>query len=315
MHPRQPIPDAVLGLAVAQASALSVGQCRAGGMSDEAVRRLLREGQWAAVGRGLLVTCPGLETVDTRRWLALLAGGPGAALGLETAAALDGWGGAAPEVHLVVPAERRTVQPGPWTVLRTRIPFATRGLLSRTTTPRTCLDLCHRDPDRMVAYVTDAVNSRRTTAGQIQRELERWSRFPRRRFLLGLLDDTDEGALSVLENMWLRDVERAHGLPRGERQTRSRAGVRDVRYGRLLVELDGRLGHAGRGAFRDMWRDNVHLLHGEPTMRFGFHDVDQRACASAAMVAAVLRRQGMLLDPVTCSRGCVESESLRGLAA
>lgn len=315
MHARHPIPDALAGLASAQAGALSVEQCRLLGMPRASVRRLVREGRWASAGRGLLVTCPGTESSSTRHWLAVLAAGPGSALTLDTAARLDGWGRPGDEVHVMIPADRRSIPPGPWSVLRTRLPFTTRGTLPRTTTQRTCLELCRRDPDQMVAHVTDAVNSRRTTAGQIRRELELFGSFPRRRFLLGLLDDTDEGAMSVLENMWLRDVERAHGLPRGERQTRSRAGVRDVRYGRLLVELDGRLGHVGRGAFRDMWRDNVHLLHGELTMRFGFHDVDQRACASAAMVAAALRQQGMVLDPISCSRGCVEAESLRGLAA
>lgn len=310
MHPRQPVPEAITQLAIAQGGALTLAQCRMAGMGLEPVRRLVREGSWAMAGRGLLVTTPGLESLHTRRWLGILAAGDGAALALQTAAAMIGWGRPTDEVYLVVPASHRRVQPGPWTVMRTRVPFTTRGLLPVTTPERTVLDMVRRDPPQAVGLLTDVVNARCTTPAKILRELEKFDAFPRRAFVRGLLGDVGGGALSVLEVMWLREVERAHGLPRGERQSRSRAGHRDIRYGRLLVELDGRLGHTGRGAFRDMDRDNIHVLQGELTLRFGFHDVDRRPCAAAAMVALALRRLGMHVDPVSCPRGCVETESL-----
>ena len=76
-----------------------------------------------------------------------------------------------------------------------------------------------------------------------------------------MLVDVAEGAQSPLELTYLRDVERAHGLPTGSRQVRV-AGRRviwvDVDYEEYStrVELDGRLGHQGEGRFRDRRRDN-----------------------------------------------------------
>ncbi|MEL4359252.1 MULTISPECIES: hypothetical protein [unclassified Luteococcus] len=180
----------------------------------------------------------------------------------------------------------------------------------RTTVERTALDLVRQHPDKTVAILADAVNSRKTTAKRILAELEKFDIFPRREVVRGALGDVGQGALSVLEVMWLQDVERPHGLPAGVRQTRSRAGFRDIRYGPLLVELDGRLGHTGSAVFRDMDRDNLHVLQGETTMRFGFADTDQRPCACAAMVVAGLRMLGQPVDFRSCRRGCVESEAL-----
>lgn len=310
MTPRTPVPHSLRQLSAAQAGALSLAQCRMVGFSDDMVRRVLSQGFWVRAGRGLVVTNTNELTPETVRWLAILAAGEGAALGLETAASVAGWGQPIGEVQLVVPHGARHVQPGPWTVLRTRTPFTTVGDPPRTTPERTALDIIRRDPDRAVGTLTDVVNARRTTPDRLLRELDRFQTFPRRDFVRGLLGDVGEGALSVLEMMWLRDVERAHGLPRGERQTRSRAGLRDIRYGSVLVELDGQLGHTGRGAFRDMDRDNLHVLVGELTLRFGFGDVDRRPCAAAAMLAVALRGQGWALDPISCRRGCIESESL-----
>ena len=46
------------------------------------------------------------------------------------------------------------------------------------------------------------------------------TRLPRRRLLLEVLDDVSTGAYSALERRYLRDVERAHALPTGARQSR-----------------------------------------------------------------------------------------------
>jgi hypothetical protein len=62
--------------------------------------------------------------------------------------------------------------------------------------------------------------------------------------------DVAEGARSPLELAFLRNVERAHGLPRSERQLRwggRRVIWIDVDHllFRTRVELDGQLGHQG----------------------------------------------------------------------
>ena len=65
------------------------------------------------------------------------------------------------------------------------------------------------------------------------------------------------GALSPLERRYLRDVERAHGLPRAGRQLPDLVDgarvTRDVEYAAQAtdVELDGRLGHEAAEDRRD----------------------------------------------------------------
>ena len=106
--------------------------------------------------------------------------------------------------------------------------------------------------------------------------------------------------------MYLREVERPHGLPVGNRQ-RSRLGLpycTDVGYDsyRLLVELDGRDGHEGAGRFRDMRRDNRFAAGGFSTLRFGFFDVVDHPCAVAGQVWAVLAERGHSKSFSHCSR-------------
>jgi hypothetical protein len=58
-----------------------------------------------------------------------------------------------------------------------------------------------------------------------------------------VLVDVRDGVRSPIELDYLRDVERAHGLPVGQRQFARRNTEADVYYTDygLLVELDGRL--------------------------------------------------------------------------
>ena len=97
-----------------------------------------------------------------------------------------------------------------------------------------------------------------------------------------------------MEVRYLRDVERAHGLPDGRRQVRRRRTECDVWYEEygLLVELDGRRGHEGGGAFRDMRRDNSATTDGLATLRYGYRDVFGSPCEVAAQVAENLARRG-----------------------
>lgn len=59
------------------------------------------------------------------------------------------------------------------------------------------------------------------------------SRIARRALLVGVLADLEAGACSVLEQGYLRRVERAHALPVAERQVRASTrgtAFRDVEY-------------------------------------------------------------------------------------
>jgi hypothetical protein len=108
-------------------------------------------------------------------------------------------------------------------------------------------------------------------------------------------------------------VERAHGLPVGERQRRvcraGRSQWSDVVYrmplGIVVNELDGRLGHDEPfERWRDYARDNAGVVAGEATLRYGWADVLGRRCEVAAQTAQVLRGYGWTGELRRCGRAC-----------
>lgn len=139
------------------------------------------------------------------------------------------------------------------------------------------------------------------------------SRHRHRAALELVLSDVASGAESALEIRYLNDVERAHGLPAGRRQEPAdRTGaaalrLRDVAYPdqRVVVELDGRLGHEQPAdRLRDGRRDRDSAVDGWLTLRAFWADVTPSPCALATDVAAVLRG-GWLGRPHRCRRsGC-----------
>ena len=70
------------------------------------------------------------------------------------------------------------------------------------------------------------------------------------------------GVHSVLEFRYLRDVERAHGLPKADQR------------------------------WRDIDRDNIAAGAGIITLRYNWSDVTRRPCEVASEVSAVLRQRG-----------------------
>ena len=133
-----------------------------------------------------------------------------------------------------------------------------------------------------------------------------------------MLTEVAAGVESHLEMLFLRTVERPHGLPRGRRQG-SRLGLpyrRDVDYSpyALIVELDGLLGHEGEDQFRDMNRDNLHVLRNEATLRYGYFDVDGRPCPVAFQVHLALVQRGYPEPFRRCHR-CVNASDADLLAA
>ena len=94
----------------------------------------------------------------------------------------------------------------------------TIGAPPRLTVEDTVLDLAGTGSDGdVITLVTDALRLRLTTPKRLRASLERRARHPRRRLLSELLADAD-GIESGLELAYLRDVERAHDLPRAVRQ-------------------------------------------------------------------------------------------------
>jgi len=198
---------------------------------------------------------------------------------------------------------------GSWIFRRTRLPVRPVGSPPRTSVEQTVLDRCAEPGlalERIVGLVTDAVQQRRTQEQRLRRALAERARHPRRRELEELLGEVREGVRSPLERHYLRDVERAHQLPTAARQIKRRGTETDILYpgARLLVELDGRIGHTGSGKLRDMRRDNGALSRDQlVTLRYGYHDVRGDPCGVAAEVATVLRDRGWTGWPAVCP-GC-----------
>ena len=124
------------------------------------------------------------------------------------------------------------------------------------------------------------------------------------------LGDVEQGVRSNLEYRYVRDVERAHGLPRAERQVRVVRGGRvcylDNLYRECLVgvELDGLVAHPPGERWRDFRRDNAGVADGIVTLRYGWADVTGRPCEVAGQVAAVLRRRGWAGRALACGPSC-----------
>jgi very-short-patch-repair endonuclease len=118
---------------------------------------------------------------------------------------------------------------------------------------------------------------------------------PHRLIMLQLIDDIEEGTDSVLELRYLRDVERAHKLPRAVRQARLGDDRRcDVLYEgyATIVELDGAKWHSGAARTRDISRDNAAQLKGMMTLRYTWSHVAETPCEVARQVADALRQGG-----------------------
>lgn len=120
----------------------------------------------------------------------------------------------------------------------------------------------HNGEASAVALLADVCQQRFSTPERLVAQLESQSRLAGRSFLRAVLGDVATGAFSLLEHRYLTRVERAHGLPRAQRQGRfvasDRSGYRDVRYPRqkVVIELDGRLGRKGGrvpGLSRHQW--------------------------------------------------------------
>jgi len=150
------------------------------------------------------------------------------------------------------------------------------------------------------AALTDTAFSRLTTPSRLITALGGRQRVAGRSLIEALVIDLRDGACSVLERGYLHRVERAHGLPRAERQRRSRATGsatdQDVRYEKygLIVELDGRAVHDNAQAWdNDARRDLAELATSElMTARVTYGLVFCEQCQTARWIAEVLRRQG-----------------------
>jgi hypothetical protein len=297
-----------------QAGAFSRTQALEHGITDKVLQRGCRVRQLQRVHTGVYVDFTGPLPWDTRVWAAWLACGPEAALTGETALRQFGVNGnwRDDQIQIALPHSRR-VDPRSGLILSRHRDLVSQMHGSRVP-PTVRLDVAllvtasaRSDVSRRAAVLLDACRQRRTTPQRLLTELDSFTRLPGRRVLRQILGDAAEGVHSLLEQAYLRRVERAHGLPTAKRQVRASSGggvvYRDAEYPPygVIVELDGQAGHLdSTSRWRDMARDNAAATTGKLTLRFGYQLVSQ-PCAAAAQVADALQFRGWPGAPRPCS--------------
>jgi very-short-patch-repair endonuclease len=295
-----------------QGQIVSRAQLLAAAWPDHRIRRPLRNRRWRTVHPGVYVTHTGPIGYSERLLAALLYAGPEAAWSHYTAA--EQLGLLKPDAHrpvFVTVPERRKVRPRSGIVVHRDPHWADR--LAPVAPPRrtpadAVLDIVGISPslDHAAAVIAEACQSGRVVPADILNSLADRPRLRHRGKLRPIIADVVAGSHSLLEIRYLRDVERRHMLPRGQRQRAVDGEFTDVFYAgfNLVVELDGRLHLVPRQRWRDLDRDNRATLRAEATLRYGWFDVTDRPCEAAVQVLRVLRRTNPFLTATPCSPTC-----------
>jgi len=309
------ISAAAAELARWQAGVISRQQLLAAGLTSQMITTRLERQRWQQLYRGVYAVFSGPPPRQAWLWAAVLRAGPGAVLSHLTAAELHGLlDSPAEAIFVTVPSTRRISAPG--LIVRTsgRIAEATAPGRQppRTSVEETVLDLVELawSFDDACGWLTQACGRRLTTSAKLGEAQRRRKKMRWRHDLGDVLKAAADGIHSVLEYRYLRDVERAHGLPRSRHQVRvvidGRTVYRDVYYEeyKLAAELDGRLAHPDEERWRDTHRDNQAGAQGILTARYGWRDVYGHPCETALLQARILRERGWTGTPRPCSANC-----------
>jgi hypothetical protein len=303
-------------------------QVSAAGLSARVIDAQLHNDRWQTLYWGVYAAFTGRPSRMAVLWAAVLRGGPGAALGYQTAAEVDGLADRPSEaIHLVVSSSRRVASAsrGRQEMPRVAIHYRARAedaIHPSRTPPRTRIEETTLDLtqvavslDEAFSWLARACSRRLTTAMLLHEAMAARPKLRWRLELTDALDDIRDGAHSVLEWRYIRGVELRHGLPRADRQALSRAGRRtrylDNQYREfgVLVELDGRAAHPAESRWRDVRRDNTSAAMGMVTLRYGWADVTEDPCRVASEVAAALRRGGWKGHLHPCGPACTATFS------
>jgi predicted transcriptional regulator of viral defense system len=312
---RYDIPVSTASIAQSQSGAVSRQQLLDSGLKSQTIFRRLESGRWQQLHRGVYAAFTGPVPRETWLWAALLRAGPGAVLSHLTAAELHGLIDHPGEsIYVTVPSTRRITMRGIVVRMSSRIAEATHPGREppRTTVEETVFDLIElaQTFDDACGWITRAVGRRLTTAERLSAALKLRKKMRWRATLDDFLAAAGDGIHSVLEYRYLRDVERAHGLPRSRHQVRmaieGKTVYRDAYYEeyRLAVELDGRLAHPEDERRRDRHRDIKAGMDDILTARYDWQDVCGHPCETALLQARILRRRGWTGRPRPCSPGC-----------
>lgn len=315
------------GLLRDQSGMVTLAQLRNLNIDRSTTRAHVRAKRWRRIHPGVYASFTGPLPDLARLWTAVLATGPEAVVGRAAAAWLRGLRPDLPRtITLLVPhiGGPRAAPTGVAVVRSRRLEQIRHPALQppRTTVEDTVLDLVDeaRTERQVIDVVLRACQNRRTTPGRLAQAASRRQRLRWRALTRELLADAEAGVSSPLERRYARDVERAHGLPRGQRNETEgpigRRRYRDVRYRRwrLVVELDGRAAHPRDEQELDDVRDNEAVEAFERTLRYGWRSVTGTPCEVAGQVARLLRLGGWTGRPVarTAMRAAADIGTDRG---
>jgi len=300
-------------------------------MTPDAIRWKVKSGQWQPVYRGVYAAIQGQLPRESRLWAVILRVNEKAVLSHETAAEL--WDFAprvSTKIHVTVSADKH---PTRWHDLRGVVVHRSVNLrtepqpwfaLPRTPIAHTVIDLVEsvRDLDEAYSWLSRAVTKNKCQPGMIIKALDERKKVRRHAWLDDALADVSDGVHFPLERRWVRDVERAHGLPKPTRQAK-RNGADGVRfldnfyeqYG-IAVELDGQAFHPPEDRDADRYRDNETAIAADAqVLRYGFRQVANRPCDQASQFTRALVRRGWGAETLRpCKRpGCAVAGAVRKL--
>lgn len=293
---------------------LSRTELSALGVRSSTIAHKIADGEWSRPLPGVYLVWPGNPSFGqrvtlVRKW----SGDDNIIFAGETAAYLHGLRTKPPDrLDVIVPAASGLRSNEYVSVRRTTRPLSGFGDPRRPPLTDTVLDLIDTVATR--AHVLELL----IKAIQIRMDIDKFigkmnkrKRLKHRRYLTGMLEITELGVESHLELAYLRQVERAHGLPHSEGQKRERIAGRWIRSDRwhkshkVRIELDGELAHPGRATDDDVMRDNeVRIVLDEITLRFRWPHVTLDPCRVAAQVVTALAKRGWTGTPRTCGPNC-----------
>lgn len=310
------LPEWLSDLAETQHGVVSRGQVLQAGLTRHEITARLRSGRWQRLHSGVYASFSGRPPREAALWAAVLRVGHDAALSHQTAAELSGLVDApAPLIHVSVCRQAGSLRVSGIVVhYSSRLPAAQHPVRTppQTRIEDTVLDLAQlaRSAENAVGWGIRACQRQLTTPNLLRRAMTQRARLRWRGDLTEALTEVSAGVHSCLERRYLRNVERAHGLPTANRQilivrgpSRAYEDVRYQDYG-TCVELDGAVAHPAETRWRDTRRDNANAADGIITLRYGWTDLAYHPCAVAAEVARVLQRRGWTGTLRRCGPTC-----------
>jgi hypothetical protein len=321
------LPDGCARLLAFQHGVIARWQAPAAGLSPAVIDAQLRCGRWRPLYRGVYAAYTGVPPRKSVLWAGVLRAGPGAVLSHHSAAELDGLADRpSPATHVTVgrgqhvrmrDEERHGLTPR-IVVHRTQRLDAIRHPARtppRTRIEETIIDLTQVSGsfDDAFSWLCRGCGGRLAIPEHIATALMGRSRVRWRDDILGALGVIGDGAHSVLEYRYIRDVEWAHRLPEAKRQVKTIRGVSFPRSQYLDnlykpfgvgIELDGEAHHPVEDRWADIDKDNFCARLGIVTLRYSWANVTSRPCEVATAVSDALRQRGWSGRPARCGPDC-----------